>query len=173
MATPSGRSMCKIRIVPACAARTSGKTTISLRRFIQIAAAQHNSAIVIHFIISSCLNESLLTNSFIANFDESSLRRGARHDPPRAVNCGEQRFSRNRRINSFDNHRVVAHASADETFLSRKSRRCAFAHDPIFPAIMFFPPGKVMMVMHFFDNVRAQNIPRTTCRATASRPAYA
>src|SRR5207244_1811793 len=51
--------------------------------------------------------------------------------------------------------RFVAPAAADETFLSGKRWRRTFADDPIFLSVMFFPPREIVMIVHFFENLRA------------------
>src|SRR6476469_8003499 len=102
-------------------------------------------------------NESILPDPFPAYLHEFSLRRRARHDPSGAVDGGKKCFARNRRIDSFDNHRVVAHASADKTFLAGERRSRAFPHHPVMLAIVFLAPGEVMMVVHFLERIRTQN----------------
>ena len=74
------------------------------------------------------------------------------------MNRREKRLARNRRIDAFDDYGIVAHASADKTFLSGKRRRRAFAYNPIFLTIVLFSPGEIVVVVHFFDNLCAQNI---------------
>ena len=53
-----------------------------------------------------------------------------------------------RTIDALDDHRIVAHRSADETALARKCRRRALAHHPQIPATVVFAPGIVVMVVH-------------------------
>src|SRR6267378_7183252 len=96
-------------------------------------------------------HQSVLTNSFVTNLDEPALRRRARHDPPSPVHRRKKRFARNRRINSFDDHGIIAHASANKTFLSWKRRGRALAYDPILLAVVLLAPREVVMIVHFFD----------------------
>ena len=135
------------------------QTTIGLRRFVNIAAAQYDAFVAHPFHHLVVPNESILANSFAIDLDKPPFRRCARHDPTRAVHRREKRFARNRRVDSFDNDRVVAHASANKSFLAGKRRRRAFAHDPELFAIVFLLPGEVVMVVHFLENLRAQDSP--------------
>src|SRR6202043_1425891 len=48
----------------------------------------------------------------------------------------------------LDDDGVVAHRAADETALSRKCRGRALAHHPQIAAVVVFPPGIIVMVVH-------------------------
>src|ERR1700731_5032581 len=133
------------------------QSAISLGCFVQIAAAQDYALLgdPFHHLIVS--NESFRANPLAAHLDETPLCRRPRHDPARAVYGGEKRFARKGRIDPFNDDGVIAHASADETFLSGKRRRRALPHDPVMLAVMFLPPRKVVMVVNLFLDVRAQD----------------
>src|SRR4029077_11362398 len=103
-------------------------------------------------------NKPVLANPFVPDFHKASPGRGAGHDSAGAVNSGEQRLARDGRVYSLDDDGVVAHAAANEAFLSGKSRRRAFAHNPVFLAVVRFAPGEVVMVVHFLENFRAENL---------------
>src|SRR5207248_6511504 len=109
-------------------------------------------------------NKTVLANPFVPDFHEPSPGRSAGHDPAGAVNGGEQRLARDGRVDSLDNHGVVAHAAADKTFLSGKSRRRTLAHNPVSLSVVRFAPGKVVMVVHFLENFRAENLARDVTR---------
>src|ERR1700736_536193 len=63
------------------------QSSISLRCFVQIPTAQNNSAVVQPFHHLIVPNESVLADSFVADFNEFSFRRGARHDSTGPVDC--------------------------------------------------------------------------------------
>src|SRR5207248_9169924 len=88
---------------------------------------------------------------------ELSFRRCPRHDSSRTVDGRVKGLARLTRVDPFNDYRIIAHAAADKSALSRKGGCRAFAHDPQLFAIMSFAPGEIVMVMHFLEDARSQN----------------
>ncbi len=107
-----------------------------------------------HFVVP---DEALLPHAFAVDFLEPSFRRRARHDASGAVHRRKKRFARERRINAFNNDRVIAHAPTDEAALAGKRRSRALANNPETFALMFLLPREVAVIVHFFDCAGAEN----------------
>src|SRR6185503_19626927 len=76
-----------------------------------------------------------------------ALRFHAAHHASRAVHGGIERVARRRRFLSADDHRIVAHRSADEAELPGERGRRALADDEPLLAVVLFPPGEVVVVV--------------------------
>src|SRR5437870_9463956 len=133
------------------------QSAIRLRGFIKIAATQYYAFLSdpLHHLVVP--NEAFHANAFSSHLDEPALRGRPRHDPTRSVHRGKKCFTRRRRVHAFHDDGVIAHASADETFLRWERRRRAFAYDPVSLSAMFLLPGKVVMVVNFLYGLCAQN----------------
>src|SRR6266576_818555 len=133
------------------------QTPICLRRLIDICAAQFYSAAChpLHHLIVPY--QTIASNPLVPHPLELPFRRCARHDPTSPVDGRVKRLTRFTRVDSFDDDSIIAHAAADKTALAGKRRRCAFAHDPEFFAVMLFLPGEIMMVMHLLHYLRAKH----------------
>src|SRR5215468_3876750 len=60
-------------------------------------------------------------------------------------------------FDAFEDDTCFAHRSADKTFLSGERGSRAFANNPVVFAAMRFAPGKVVVVVNFFLNFRAED----------------
>src|SRR5437762_5298147 len=82
----------------------------------------------------------------------------SRHHAPSAMNRRPERRLRFlwRTRRALENHRVVAHRSADESTLSREGRRRALAHHDQLFAVVLLPPGEVVMIVNEVELVTAQ-----------------
>src|SRR3989442_15026353 len=68
------------------------------------------------------------------------------HDATGAVNRGTKRLARQVALDSFQDYRILAHGSADESALAGKCRRGPLANHPQLPAAVFLPPGEVVVI---------------------------
>src|SRR6266487_3147213 len=73
MATPSGRNVCKIRIVPLCAASTSGRRRYACGASSRSPPRKATPLSAIHFIISSCLTRPSRRILFLPTFSKRPL----------------------------------------------------------------------------------------------------
>src|SRR5690606_10213552 len=57
----------------------------------------------------------------------------------------------------FENHRILAHRSSDESPLTGKSGRGAFANNPQLLAAMRFQPREVVIIVNLMEDGGAEN----------------
>src|SRR5690348_10501258 len=126
------------------------QSAVRLRRFVESATAENDSFGAKPFVDHVPGDFAWRDDTrFRAPASFLSTRLGARHYPPRAVHGGPKgSFGFLGCVTgTFEDHRVIAHRSADETALTRKCRSSAFAHhDQIFTAVSFLPREVVMIV---------------------------
>src|ERR1051325_775785 len=103
-------------------------------------------------------DKPVLTNSSSVSLDEFSFRRSARHNPARAVHGREKRFAGYRRVDPFNDDRIIAHASSDEAFLPWERWCCSFPDNPKLLAGMFLAPREVVMIMNLFPDCCLENV---------------
>src|SRR4029077_6186553 len=112
-----------------------GQASIGHRAFVETAADQYDSPIP-----KPCIH---------LGASEAPLRLLATEQPASAMHRGIKRGARFLAVDSFYDHGIVAHGTADETALSRECRGRPFAHHPQIEVTVALAPGVVMMVMHF------------------------
>src|SRR5882724_12517827 len=64
---------------------------------------------------------------------------------------------RGRILDAFENYRLFAHRSANKSLLSWKRGSSAFPNHPKLFPLMRFAPSEIMMIVDFFQDLRAQN----------------
>ena len=72
-------------------------------------------------------------------------------------------------LDALEDHRVVAHAAADESLLSRLGGSAALADDPDRPAEVLLAPGEVVVVVDFVHGSRAEDAEDVVDHDVASR----
>src|SRR5919197_1549511 len=81
----------------------------------------------------------------------------AAHDAAGAVDRGARRPLRQGRVSALDDHRPVAHRSADEPGLAGKRRRRALADDVEGLAAVLLVPGVVVVVVDGLGRLGAED----------------
>jgi hypothetical protein len=120
------------------------KATVGHRAFVQISAHEHNTSgakPIVHF---GALNASL-----------------GLHASEQATGAMDGRIEQCRTLfgfYTFEDHGVVAHASANEASLTWKGWRRALPYDPKMFAAMLLTPCEVMVVMDTFHHLSANDL---------------
>ena len=71
----------------------------------------------------------------------------AAHHPARSVDGRVERLLVRRRLDSLEDHRLVAHRAAHEALLARAGRRAALPDHPGGAAEVLLPPSEVVVVV--------------------------
>ncbi len=136
------------------------QTPIGLRRFVEVGAQQRHATLAqprLHLIVA----DSARLPDFLPGgriLDETAAGFGSRHHTAGAVNRRVQAVGRDLALDAGQDHRVVAHRSADKAALAGKRRRRALAHHPQFTVAVRLPPRIVVVVVHGVDDLTADDL---------------
>src|SRR5262249_23591674 len=133
------------------------ETLVAIGRLIESGAAQFNACAIdpgAHHLrrhLAGTLDLSGLAVDNASRFASAQCAACAMH-------CGVERVSGMLVLDSLENDRLLALRAADEPALAWKCRCSSFTHNPQLVARVLFAPGVVVMVVHFLDNRRSQNL---------------
>src|SRR5262245_29706077 len=80
-----------------------------------------------------------------------------------------ERSARLRALDAFDDHRIVAHRTADKATLTGERRRRALAHHPYIALLVGLAPGVVVVVVHRVGHGAADDSPHPLHHPFAAR----
>jgi hypothetical protein len=86
-----------------------------------------------------------------------AFRFHASHHAACTVDRAVKRMFCGRILDAFENYGFFTHRSANKTLLPWERRSRAFLHHPQFLTLMCFAPSEIVMVVHFFQDLCAQN----------------
>src|SRR5262249_40513594 len=100
---------------------------------------------------------------------ETSLGLLAPEQPAGAMDGRVERGTRLRALDALDDHRIVAHRTADKATLTRERRRRALAHHPYIAPLAGLTPRAVMVVRHRVGRGAADDSPHPLHHPLAAR----
>src|SRR5262249_1006920 len=126
------------------------------RRLVEIPAMEHDAAGAepgLHLLVADPSGRDDLAGLAVA----LAARLRARHHAAGAVDGRVQALRRLRALDAREDHRIVAHGTADQPALARESRGSALPDDPQLAAAMALAPGIVVVIVDAVRHRRADD----------------
>src|SRR5437773_7028335 len=141
---------------------------VGLRRLVGVSSAKDDAAPAeptLHVLARDAARVGGIVDPAAAELLASATSRGAAHHATGSVHRGEQRRllveGRGQwvaaELDALEDHRVIAHASTDESALPAERRGCALADDPDVLARVVLLPREVVMVVDLVELARAED----------------